>query len=527
MSPAGRWLACIAIVFATRAAQGAEEAASSTVVSPPVVRETLEQATRYFHQRVSRHGGYVYHVSVDGRVRWGEGRVGADTIVVQPPGTPAVGLAYLVAWRATGDDVHRAAALDAARALVAGQLESGGWTQTIDFPPYAAGAKRLGRYRRKPAGDWNSSSLDDGQSTTALRFLLRLDRELKASDPAIHEAAEYGLKSLCDAQFPNGAFPQVFTGPVLKGPWADLRLDDPALREMRARYPEQTAIDAPRVKNYWDCYTLNDDLAGAVLETFVEAEAWERTSNVATERLVARRAIERLGKFLLAARMPEPQPAWCQQYHPDMIPVWARKFEPPAIACSESEDVARTLIRIARHTGDATYLQGLERSLEYLGTCLLPDGRYARYRELRTNRPLYMDAEYRLAYDDSSAPSHYGWKRDAHLSALRAELVETRRDLARRVGTKPNEAFVAETKAPRGGPTRASLERMSKLLKEFRRLPTGEGCWVSKYAGESLMGQAKFAAGTEYLSSGVFCKNIEALAEYLTEAARREIDKSP
>lgn len=520
MSHCGRWLPCVVLWCCAPGARGAGEDGPPPAVSPAVVRETLEQATRYFHQRVSRHGGYVYHVSIDGHQRWGEGRVGPDTIVVQPPATPSVGLAYLAAWRATGDDVHRAAALDAARALVAGQLESGGWTQNIDFPPYAAGAKRLGRYRRNPAGDWNASSLDDGQSTTALRFLLRIDRELRGSDPAIHEAAEYGLKSLRDAQFPNGAFPQVWTGPVLKGPWADLRWNDPARRELRGRYPEQTANDAPRVKNYWDCYTLNDDLAGAVLETLVEAEAWERDTHVSTDRLVARGAIERLGQFLLAARMPEPQPAWCQQYHPDMHPVWARKFEPPAIACSESEDVARTLMRIALHTGDEKFLQGLERSLEYLGTCLLPDGRYARYRELRTNRPLYMDAEYRLAYDDSSAPSHYGWKRDSGLAELRAELVETRRALTRPVGAKTTVPGGTERKAPRGGPTSGTLKRVKKALQDFRRLAKNEGGWVSKYAGESLVGQAKFEAGTEYLSSGLFCKNVAALAEYLTEAAR-------
>ncbi len=40
-------------------------------------------------------------------------------------------------------------------------------------------------------------------------------------------------------------------------------------------------------------------------------------------------AIRRLGDFLLLAQMPEPQPAWAQQYHYDMQPAWARKFEPP------------------------------------------------------------------------------------------------------------------------------------------------------------------------------------------------------
>jgi hypothetical protein len=522
MSRLGLWL-CSLVLLHPAFARGADD--------PPApgdnplrtqVNETLAQATRYFHQRVARHGGYVYHVSRDGKVRWGEGKVGPDTIFVQPPATPTVGLAYLDAWEVTADEVHRTATLEAARALMAGQLESGGWTQTIDFPPHPRAAKRLARYRVNPAGDWNASSLDDGQSTTALRFLMRLDVHLHTGQrervKEVHEAAQYGLDSLFGAQFPNGAFPQVWTGPVLQGPWADLRLDEPARLDRKARYPDQPAKDAPRVKNYWDCYTLNDDLPGAMFETLVEAERWETATRVPPEKLRARQALERLARFLRLARMPEPQPAWCQQYHPDMFPIWARKFEPPAIACSESEDAIRTLIRIARITHDESYLQGMERTLEYLGTCVLPDGRYARFRELRTNRPLYMDGEYRLTYDDASAPSHYGWKRDVHLAALRKELAAARRE-------------IEQSKQPTGEPDPAKKGNgpSSELTKKVRRLVDDlvksgqeEGCWVSKYRGESLAGGAKFEQGTEYLSSALFCQNMATLSEYLKECASAE-----
>ena len=41
---------------------------------------------------------------------------------------------------------------------------------------------------------------------------------------------------------------------------------------------------------------------------------------------------ERAGDFILAAQMPEPQPAWAQQYDAAMHPAWARKFEPASEA---------------------------------------------------------------------------------------------------------------------------------------------------------------------------------------------------
>ena len=45
-----------------------------------------------------------------------------------------------------------------------GQLESGGWTQVIQLAP----GPRLGKYRHGHGGDWNASTLDDGQTQSAL-----------------------------------------------------------------------------------------------------------------------------------------------------------------------------------------------------------------------------------------------------------------------------------------------------------------------------------------------------------------------
>jgi len=74
-----------------------------------------------------------------------------------------------------------------------------------------------------------------------------------------------------------------------------------------------------------------------------------------------RAAVHKAGVFILLAQMPEPQPAWAQQYDRDMHPSWARKFEPPAVTGGESQGVMRTLLDLYRMTGDKKYLEPLPR----------------------------------------------------------------------------------------------------------------------------------------------------------------------
>jgi len=426
--------------------------------------KAMKKAATYYRAKVARHGGYVYYTSVDLQERWGEGRAGADQIWVQPPGTPTVGLAYLKASAATKDPWYLDAAREAAEALVYGQLESGGWTNLIDFNPKGG---RVGKYRSGKGGNWNSSSLDDGQTQSALLLLIRADEALEFKHAAIHDAARYGLDALLKAQFPNGAFPQVWSGPVAAKP------------VVKASYPEYDWKTEGRIKNYWDLYTLNDGLAGSVLDPLLEAHRVYKDDRF-------RDAVERLGDFLILARMPEPQPAWAQQYTPEMHPSWARKFEPPAITGWESQDVMETLIRIARITGKQKYLDPVPRALEYLRKSLLPDGRVARYYELRTNKPLYMDTRYQLTYDDSDAPSHYGWKQESRLDRIEKQLKGEGPELPPRVDP-------------------------AKIVSSL----DGEGRWISTYNGEGLVGQPKFARGFAYLSSAVFSANLEVLAAKL------------
>lgn len=434
-------------------------------------RKALKSAATFYRTKVASRGGYVYYYTPDLAQRWGEGKADADTIFVQPPGTPTVGMAYLKAFDATGDAFYLDAAREAAEALVYGQLESGGWTQTIHFGK----AQRLGKYRNGKGGNWNVSSLDDGQTQAALVMLMRADKALGFKDKAIHEAATYGLGALLKAQFKSGGFPQV---------WQKAAED---FKPVKAQYPDYDWKTEGRVKNYWDYPTLNDGLAGTVADVLVEAHETYKDAKY-------RDALARLGDFLILAQMPDPQPGWCQQYTREMAPMWARKFEPPAVSGWESQDAMRTLVRVARAAGDKKYLEPIPKALAYFTKSLLPDGRVARFYELKTNKPLYMNARYELTYDDTAAPDHYGWKPPARFGEIEKEYEDAK-------AGKPLPA------APRA----AKEDDVRRLIKEL----DAEGRWVSVYAGERLVGQPKFATGFRYVSSDVFARNVEALSAYI------------
>lgn len=434
--------------------------------------QTLKKAASFYHERVASHGGYVYYYSLDLNQRWGEGRASPETIFVQPPGTPTVGMAYLRAYEATQDKFYLDAARDAAEALVYGQLESGGWTQVVHF----AQANRMGRYRNGKGGSWNASSLDDGQTQSALKMLALADRALDFKHATIHEAASVGLDALLKAQFSNGSFPQVWTGPVDPQP------------VIKASFPDYDWKTEGRLKNYWDYYTLNDNLAGTVAETLILAHGVYRDEKY-------KAALVKLGEFLILAQMPEPQPGWCQQYNYKMVPIWARKFEPPAVTGWESQDVMETLIKIAQYTGDKKYLEPIPRALNYFQKCLLPDGKIARYYEFKTNKPLYMDASYQLTYDDSVAPIHYGWKQSARFQEIE----------------KKYQDAMSGAKSAESGTLKEAEAEVRRIIQDL----DAEGRWVSTYAGEPLVGQPKFENGFRYVSSAIFSRNVETLSRYL------------
>lgn len=395
-------------------------------------------ATEFFHHQVAVDGGYVYQASSDLKLQEGEGVTDGRTVWVQPPGTPSVGLAFLEAYERTGEPQLLAAAKDAAHCLVRGQLESGGWQDRIYFDAEQRFKQAYRKDARKKKNAKNISTFDDDKTQSAVRFLARYDQQTNFADADVHEAVLFALDSILKNQFPCGGFGQVFETPP-----------DPNKYPVKAAsFPDDWPKKHP-AQDYWWYYTINDNNIAKLIDTLLLAgEIYNEPRYIDSAKQAA--------NFLLLAQMPEPQPAWAQQYDFDMHPVWARKFEPPAVSGSESQEVIRALMKIYRVTGDRKYLEPIPRALDYLQRSEIKPGRLARFYELRTNRPLYMNRQYELTYEANDLPTHYGFIVNSSVVELRLQFDKLTQqslpefetvtiDEERRKKSRPREKVVLDT----------------------------------------------------------------------------------
>ena len=447
------------------------------------VNAALRRGVQFFRDRVAVNGTYLWQYSEDLSKREGEGKAPATRGWVQPPGTPAVGMAFLHAYEATGDAYYLEAARETAHGLVAGQLRSGGWTYSIDFDP--AERKKVAYRKNGGAKGRNTTTLDDDTTQSALRFLMATDQALKAGDAAIHRCAIDALESILRAQYPNGAWPQGYD-----------EFPDPAQFPIKpASYPETWSRTWPGSQQYWRRYTLNDNSLATMIETMFEAArvlgADPSTKGLATQ---CRAAALAAGDFLIRAQMPEPQPAWAQQYDFDMHPSWARKFEPPSISGGESQTALETLLRLFEETGDRKYLEPIPRALDYLRRSRLSDGRLARFYELRSNTPLYFTKDYRLTHDDKDMPTHYAFKVSDRTDAISRGYA--------RLGTNNAPAVKSTPKLT------------AKFESDVQRIVAAQdanGRWVE----EGRLRHHGSQQNERVIRCDTFIRNVEALSRYL------------
>lgn len=464
----------------------------------------LRRGTEFFHGSVAQNGGYVYAYSTDLSLSEGEGTTDDSTVWVQPPGTPTVAEAFLDAYEATGDDLHLAAARDAAHALLLGQFQSGGWYYSIRFDP-AEREKMLYRLDlegrplpeqvsprdRASNGGWdvwrrrkyegNLTILDDDVTQAATRFLIRLDRTLDFKEPAIHNAALLALKSLLHAQYPNGAW---------SASYDRLQESRPSAIEYPIRpasYPDSWPRTWP--KDFRGCYVTNDDLVADAINTMLLAYDVHRDEAYLN-------SAKQAGDFLLLAQMPAPQPVWAQQYDKAMQPCWSRVFEPPAISGGESQAIIAVLLRLTEATGDDTYLEPIPRAIAYLKASRLPDGRLARFYELETNRPIYFtrgkDRRHELTYDDNRIATGYSYILDSRLVELQAEFDRVK---ARRASH------------------RSSVERLATEAKRVLAAQDERGAWPEP----GRLRHHKIEPPGGIISSATFAENVATLCRYLDE----------
>jgi PelA/Pel-15E family pectate lyase len=328
--------------------------------------------------------------------------------------------------------------------LVRGQLQSGGWDYRIELADEDRARYAYRSDGRKKGRD--TTTLDDDTTQAALRLLMQVDHQLHFQDEAIHGAATYALDRLLKAQYPNGAWPQRFS----EAP------DPDKFPIKRAAYPKQWSWTHPD-EDYRSYYTLNDNtLADMIATMFEAADVYDEPKY--------HDAAKRGGDFLVLAQMPDPQPAWAQQYNAHMFPAWARRFEPPSVTGGESQGAIRILMEVYRRTGEPKYLEPIPRALDYLHSSELADGRLARFYELKTNRPLYFTKDYQLTYRDDDMPTHYSFKSGSGIGSLRAQYEQLRE-------TSANAAAVRSRTPQRTSSLRAQATAAVQALDE-------RGAWV-------------------------------------------------
>jgi len=456
-------------------------------ITPESAAAALRKATAYFVEEVSTEGGYLYAYSLDLQRRAGEDQATATQAWIQPPGTPAVGMALLDAYDAIGDRYYFEAARQTGEALIRGQLHSGGWDNMMEFDPALRD-----RYAYRVDGEPsrranNTTTLDDNKSQSAMRLLMRLDRMLEFKDERLHEATRYALDALVKAQYPNGAWPQRFD----EYPKAA----DYPIRA--ASYPKTWSRTFPSEK-YSGFYTFNDNAMGDALDVMVEAA---KTYDEPEYLAAARRA----GDFMLLAQMPDPQPAWSQQYDLEMHPAWARKFEPPSITGGESQGVMRALLQLYRETGDRKYLDPVPRALAYLKSSQLSDGRLARFYELETNTPLYFTKDYVLTYSDADMPTHYAFKVSARLDRIEDDYNET-------AAMTPEQLERARRPRFTASPGRMSRSITAAAAKAIAAMDD-QGRWT-----EDGTIRDQSPAPETIVTCRTFIANVEAISRYLAAA---------
>lgn len=457
--------------------------AAEALPDPAEVTAAMKKATAFYTTKLAVHGGYASAWKKDLSTGITEAHESKTLISIQPPGTTTVGLALVRAFRATGDTQFLEAAKAAGKALIECQLSSGGWADDFDFAEekskewhlrqqVLAGDKEPGKRRYR-------STLDDHKTQSALLFLLELAYLPECrEDAALQACLTFGLDSLLGAQYPNGAWPQQFEGPA-----------DAGTPVLKASYPEDWPRKFPKA-NYVSYYTLNDGNLQRILEVLLRAHEL-----VKEERFLT--AAKKLGDFLILAQMPEPQPGWAQQYDHEMHPVWARKFEPPCVTGGESLGAMEALQELHVVTGDERYLKPLAAAFEWYARSALPDGKYARFYELKTNKPLYFVKDtYELVYDDGNLPTHYGFKLDyvqRDLERLKERLKMPREEaLAKRAGPSSEKSWASRAKG--------AADKVLAGLKS----QTPEGYWLK---GEEI-------------DAGEFVKHVQAMTIYVEGAKK-------
>ncbi len=281
------------------------------------------------------------------------------------------------------------------------QDKSGGWPKNTDFsaPPSKTFVEEASKGAHPP-------TIDNGATTTPLRFLALLISASPRDAAKLRPAFERGFDYLLEAQYANGGWPQFF--PLREGYYTHITYNDNAMVNVLT--------------------LLRDASHGEAPYAFVDAKRRARAATAVTKGLdcILRTQVKQNGRLTV----------WCAQHdEKTLAPAWARKYEPPSLSGSESVGIVRFLMAIEKPSPavitavesaaawfEKAKLTGIrvEKTRDSEGKAdrrVAPDADapplWARFYELGTDRPLFLDRDSVPHYDyaeiTSERRSGYGY----------------------------------------------------------------------------------------------------------------------
>ena len=232
------------------------------------------------------------------------------------------------------------------------------------------------------------ATFDNGATIDELRFLARAFRA--TNETRYEQAFLKGLTHILKAQYPNGGFPQYY--PLGKGYHRHITYNDNVMS---------------RILGLLRDISVSSDYA------FVKTEDRANVQAALTKGIdcILRTQIKQDGKLT----------AWCAQHDVKTLePAWGRSYEPPSISGGESVRVVRFLMSIEEPTPEI--INAVEGAVEWFRNVAIhgihcedftdAEGRndsrivkdpdagplWARFYELNTNRPIFLDRDSVVRY---------------------------------------------------------------------------------------------------------------------------------
>ena len=157
-------------------------------------------------------------------------------------------------------------------------------------------------------------------------------------------------------------------------------------------------------------------------------------------------------------------------------------------------------MQLYRETGQRKYLEPIPRALAYLRRSRLADGRFARFYELGTNKPLYFTQDYQLTYSDADVPTHYAFKIGDGTDKLASEYG--------RLSKMTPQQLQATSQASPPKLDAGSIEEVKRII----AAQDARGRWIE---GGGLKYYRPKDDSISVIRSATFNKNVETLSRFL------------